>query len=474
MAKATVVFGANVFFIAGIGAGSFGWPPPLVFAFLSACGGVWLVFFRGKKISFYVLLIWAGACAAGLLYFHFFGNFYNLRTILPEGGRALTAVVSREPEARGKIQEFVLALDPPHRGTITAVTFRERLVRYGDRLVISGTIIPAHWPDRARIVFPDIELQKERQGSATMRMLADLRHAFVDRLRAALSLDAAALAAGLTLGITEDFSPAFRESMARSGTTHLVALSGYNILILVTAVQSILLLFLSRGLAYWATLAVIVLFVLLVGGEASVVRAAFMGFLHLLARRESRFYHPRNAIAVTATVMLLFDPSLLVWNIGFQLSFLSLVGITFPAPTFAARFREKKDQTPIAHALRDSFFTTLSAQLLVIPILVASFGEASLTSLLANTLVTSIVPLAMFMSFAAASAGFILPAFGAIVGWFAELPLFSIIGLVRFFARYDIPFPDFFSGWFVIALYYGAIAAIMLSWHRRTLAPHRP
>ena len=106
--------------------------------------------------------------------------------------------------------------------------------------------------------------------------------------------------AGITLGERAEFSKEFKEAMSKSGTTHLVALSGYNITILVLAVAYVLNFFASRRLVFWLTLLIIIGFVAMTGAEASVVRAAIMGGIVLLAKRANRLYSFRNAIVIAA------------------------------------------------------------------------------------------------------------------------------------------------------------------------------
>jgi len=110
------------------------------------------------------------------------------------------------------------------------------------------------------------------------------------------------------------------------------------------------------------------------GAEASVVRAAIMGFLVLLAKEAGRMYSFRNAVTFAAAGMAVFDPTILVFDIGFQLSFVSLLGITHLEPALKRFFGERGSFL----GWRENALTTLSAQLAVAPILIQNFGSVRL------------------------------------------------------------------------------------------------
>ncbi|MEK7077215.1 MAG: ComEC/Rec2 family competence protein, partial [Patescibacteria group bacterium] len=277
----------------------------------------------------------------------------------------------------------------------------------------------------------------------------------------------AALLAGLTFGSRSDFSKEFKEKMSQSGTTHLVALSGYNISVLVLTAALFFRYFLRRRAAFYVTVLVIILFVLMVGGEASVVRAALMGFLALLAKEAGRIYSFRNAITLAAAGMVLFDPTILRFNIGFQLSFLALLGIVYLEPALRELFRrlrsQKKDEARRESFLnwRENALTTLSAQLAVAPLIIENFSEISLTSLLANILILVLVPFTMALGFLIGAVGFVAPYLAVIVGWLANVLLAYEIGVINIFSYLRIPVTGAGS-WILFALYYAALLGVII------------
>src|SRR3989344_4006079 len=120
--------------------------------------------------------------------------------------------------------------------------------------------------------------------------------------------DQGALMSGLLIGERKKFSPTMIDAMRISGTTHIVALSGYNIMIVSSFALSFFGFFLTRRFAFLTATAAIILFVIMTGAAPSLVRAAILGIVVLLAFQTERPYHPRNAIALTAALMANPDP----------------------------------------------------------------------------------------------------------------------------------------------------------------------
>ncbi len=259
--------------------------------------------------------------------------------------------------------------------------------------------------------------------------------------------------------------------MAASGTTHLVALSGYNIAIVVLLVAHALSRFFSRRATFYATALIILLFVLMVGAEASVVRAAIMGFLVLLARESGRIYSFRNALTLAAFLMVLFDPSVLVFNLGFQLSFLSLLGIVYLEPAlrflFQRNYRHGKPVQESFLAWRENASTTLAAQLAVLPLLVQAFNQASLSALFANVLILSVVPATMMAGFILGAVSLFSGALGYLLAFFVNILLLYQIWAIDLFARVRIPIHNIFGGFIGVALYYIILIGIIILSSRR-------
>ena len=242
--------------------------------------------------------------------------------------------------------------------------------------------------------------------------------------------------AGIILGERAEFSKEFKEKMKASGTTHIVALSGYNITIVGLAVASVFGYFFKRRIVFILTILTVVGFVLMTGAEASVVRAAIMGCIILLGQQIGRVHSMRDVIMAAALIMILFDPKVLRFDVGFQLSFLALVGIVYLAP-FIKKILKIEDEAGFL-GWRKNLLETTSAQMAVAPLLIINFGSFHIASFLANVLILEAIPITMFLGFLMAGIGFVFMPLATIIGWFAGVFLSYEFLIIDIFSKISI------------------------------------
>lgn len=219
----------------------------------------------------------------------------------------------------------------------------------------------------------------------------------------------AQLLAGLLFG-DDNFRDAEKELFMRTGTSHVVAASGYNIAL----VSSLALAFLiyagiRRQYAFPFVLLAITLFVIFAGAEAAVTRAGIMGAVAITATQFGRKSSGRNTLLLVSAVMLMIEPRILRDDAGFQLSVLSTAGLM----VLSRPLSERLAFIPETFGLRESFTSTLAATLFTLPVIIFGFGRISLVGPLTNLLVLPFLPYAM-------AAG----AFGVAAHFLAALPPF--------------------------------------------------
>ncbi|MEK7168231.1 MAG: ComEC/Rec2 family competence protein, partial [Patescibacteria group bacterium] len=350
-------------------------------------------------------------------------------------------VVVKNPE-RGNQQKLTVESRPPYSGRVLIKLKNYPSFNYGDLIKLEGAVQKPEDGSYANylakegifgiIDYPEAEFISSDHGSKIKSSLFSLKEKTINVFQRVLPSENAAFLAGITLGERAEFSKEFKEAMSKSGTTHLVALSGYNITILVLAVAYVLNFFASRRLVFWLTLLIIIGFVAMTGAEASVVRAAIMGGIVLLAKRANRLYSFRNAIVIAAFLMILDNPKVLSFDVGFQLSFMALLGIVYLQPAIQ-KFMKIPVENQSVLGWKENLLTTFSAQLAVLPLLVLYFGNFSIISLLSNILVLSVVPLTMALGFVLGFIGFISYELSLIFGWFVNLLLSYETFIIKFF-----------------------------------------
>jgi competence protein ComEC len=226
--------------------------------------------------------------------------------------------------------------------------------------------------------------------------------------------------------------------------THIIAISGFNIAILVGIVVWLGQPLMGRRAVFWFTLLVVALYSVLVGAGSSVLRAAVMGLLLMISLRFlGRRTFALAPLIVAGFVMTLAHPDAL-WDIGFQLSFAATLGILLyvsPASEWMHRQlaprlgREATRQT--MRIVSDLVIVTLAAQLLVLPLLVYHFESLSPISPLANLLILPVQPGVMTFGGLATLTGMVYAPVGQAIGWVAWLFLAYTTGMVSLLA--DIP-----------------------------------
>ena len=355
-----------------------------------------------KKERALAALVFAVLAGFSYFYFHAAVKVENI----PFGEiETYRGVVSGHPESRLKSQKLNIELQPPYGGEVAVYTDLYPVYEYGDLIEFTGNINKSP-SGRINISLPrSIALISNDHGNKVKQFIFSIRDRLVENLQAALPSHQAALMSGILLGERAEFTDEFKEAMKASGTTHIVALSGFNISIIGMLVSNMLSSFMSRRRSFYVTLVFIILFVLMTGAEASVVRAAIMGIIMLLAAQTSRIYNFRNAITLTAFLMLLLDPTLLVFDVGFQLSFTALLGIIYLEPVFKKYSPLKKE--PGFLSWRDNLRQTTAAQLAVLPIVLTTFGSFNPLSLIANVLILEFIPATMLFGFLTSVAGLI-------------------------------------------------------------------
>jgi len=229
--------------------------------------------------------------------------------------------------------------------------------------------------------------------------------------------------AGVLFGAREGISKEWKEKFAALGITHILAVSGYNVAIIVAFVAGIFG-FLGRRRRVVVTVLFIVGFVIFVGASAASVRAGVMGVIALLAVWYGRQYLASRALVISAYAMLFWNP-LVIYDVGFLLSVLATGGLIFISPLIEKYFRF----LPEFFQIRQSLVMTLSAQIACLPVIIWAFGRVSLISPLANVLILPLIPLVMLFGFVAVVVGIFSITAGKIFGVFAFL-LMKIIFLI--------------------------------------------
>ncbi len=269
---------------------------------------------------------------------------------------------------------------------------------------------------------------------------------FIDKLREAikesfkrnLSPVSAALASGFLIGETRDIPPELYKRFKDSGTLHLLAVSGSNVILVLTFFSILINPFLlTKKKRSLILMAVVVIFSLLSYGDPSVVRAGIMAGLVLLAGVVERRYELKNIIAVAAFMILIYEPSQL-FDLGFQLSFVIAWGLIVVVPKLNLLFKKYNLKKWFKYLLFP-FLVSLTAQLFSIGLIGLYFKQIPLLSPIANLFIVPLVSVAVIGVLVLLVADFILPLLGLFVGSFLNLIIEFTVYVVNIFGSDKMP-----------------------------------
>lgn len=392
-----------------------------------------LVFFGGAAYFKIVQPVWTSTDLA----------WYNY-----SGEAVLTGWVAEVPDEREKvvllkvqiesIQEAGAVQAHPVSGRLLARVAAPADFHYGDRLQLNGKpITPPRFDDfsyqefLARsgiytyISYPEIVRLGDLSGSPLLRFIFQLRSQIKENISGILPNPEAALLSGVLLGDDNGFSSDVQQAFRETGTAHILAVSGFNISILAALLSGIF----KRVLkGFWPLLFVVLgitLFSLMVGGQASVVRAAIMGVVAQIGLAIGRRQTAWNSLVFTAAAMAAINPFVL-WDIGFQLSFSATLGIilfgdslTDAAQSISQRLFPPSYAARIGEWLAEFVLITLAAQVMTLPISVYHFHTFSWIGLLTNSLVLPAQEFLMILGGMAAIFSLIFYPLGQLFAWLA-------------------------------------------------------
>ncbi|MEK7603147.1 MAG: ComEC/Rec2 family competence protein [Patescibacteria group bacterium] len=295
----------------------------------------------------------------------------------------------------------------------------------GDLVMVEGKLRQIRGSRQGVVGFADLRVIGRDNSKVEVT-----RRGFVAGLSSALPEPQASFAAGLLIGQRTTIPDTLKKELSATGLTHIIAVSGYNLTIIVRGVMRLM-----RGRSKFqivvTTSVIVCLFLLITGFSASIVRAALVCGLSLFAWYFGRQFKPWLLIGIVAAVTAGVYPIYIWSDIGWYLSFLAFGGILVLAPLLHDRIFKKRKAKLIELVLLETF----CAQIMTLPLILYIFQEVSIISLLANLLIVPLVPLAMLFSALAGIAGMSLQALSGWLAWPARGLLTYMLDLTSLLSR---------------------------------------
>ena len=389
---------------------------------------------------------------------------------------SLRGIISAEPTPRGQAMDFVLEAEEafrgawqPTRGRVLVRTDALLDLRLGDRVEVVGALEEpvdsesfayraylARQGIHALLYHPTLRRLGRGYAPGPLLFLSEIRSAGADLFARALPEPTAALAQGIVLGDRATMPRALVADLSRTNTTHLIAISGMNVALIVGLLAPPTRRLPGRWTGLAATLLGIALYGALVGAAASVVRAVLMGGLAAWGRALGRPNDALVGLSLAGAAMTYVNP-LWLQDLGFQLSFLATAGLVLLAPPIEARLGR------LPTWLRSSLAMTLAAQLAATPVLALAFGQVSLVAPLANLLAAPSIAPATALGLATLVAGLIWQPLAIPLAALLWMPLDYLVKVVELTARIPsaaVPLP--LSAEVVVAWYACLVLLVLL------------
>lgn len=456
----TYFYGFILSFIGGVALESvcgFGYASGLLFAFVGAL--ILLLSLRvGNAHKSLVVSLALIACALGVLRVDVAQTKQEFHALDMFLGSSVTleGLVVDEPDVRDTYTNVVLDVTSvrdanknykaPSR---TLVLVRAPLypeLAYGDKVSLAGVMKAPQQisssADRASFdyvaylherdisyqsFFPKITVIEHNQGNILQEKLFAVKRILLDHIEGRIPEPEAALGGGIILGAQQSLGSELVNTFRIAGLSHIVVLSGYNITIIVSAL-ALLLAPLRFQVRIGVAILAVTLFAAMVGGGATVIRALIMVSVVLLARIMGREAHALRALMLALFVMVFIAPGILLHDVSFQLSFLATLALVLIAPRVDPFFGWMHEGM-----LREIIVTTLSVEVLVLPLIMYYMGTLSLVGIVANILVLPVMPFAMLATFLVSILGTI-PLLGSFLGAVAFGVLWYVVHVAELLA----------------------------------------
>lgn len=344
------------------------------------------------------------------------------------------------------------------KGKIQVSGFGANAIFQGDEVEVTGKLYPGFGAYQGRMSFSLLSVKAHHPS-----VVSEIRRRFVAGMQTALPEPLAPFAMGLLVGQRATLPAEIKQDLLMVGLTHIIAVSGYNLTIILQASRR-LLGKKSKRISTFLTISLIGVFLLLTGASASIVRAAIVSLLSIGAAYYGRNFKPLNLICFAAVITAWANPVYLWSDLGWYLSFLAFFGVMILAPLLQARLPGKWHKSIVGAVALES----ICAEIMALPFVLHIFGQMSRVGLIANVLVVAFIPLAMLLGLIAGLAGML---FGSVAGWFAW-PATILLNYMLDTAHILAGLPNIFvegiglSLWQMISLYTMTALFIAALWRK--------
>ncbi len=375
-----------------------------------------------KATVIFLVIILSSVLAFRFNHFYSNQNHYKDKEIVEFETR-----VHEEPQFLQGTQKF--RVFAPNSTRINIKMIMSPVLEYGDRIKVKGIIVKKDYDGYQyfAINYPDVQIVYSEQNFITTSATF-IRRKAKSLYESSLSPTAAGLLTGIIFGGNQGLDDDFLDHLRSTGVVHVIAASGMNVTFVAGGLIFVLSKFFRRQTAIIAAILGMLFYTYISGFDASIVRAAIMAVIAFSASLFGRQNFSLLSLFLTGFLMLFVKPSN-IFDIGFQLSFLSTLGILIIKPFFSSVNNL---------FLSDDVGTTISAQIATFPIIFGVFGQYGILSIVVNGLLLWTVPILMVIGSVGLILGMIFEPFGRLILYFSIPILFIFEQIVNLFGGFGL------------------------------------
>lgn len=395
-------------------------------------------------------------------------HYYNGRGDVSVEGIVIKELQEKEKSVEAQIKVEKVG-DDVVGGKLLAFLELGSEAEYGDKIFLKGKVeAPENFtPDfnykeylrgkriYSLMFYPEVKVLEKNKGNSILAGIFSLK----ERLKKGAEILPApegAILSAITLGDKSRLSQEFKEKLSISGLSHIVAISGMHIMIIL---EIFFLTFIFLGLwrkqATFFSLLILFFYILLIGAPASAIRAGIMGGLLYLGWAMGRLSQSSRSIVFAASAMVVVNPLILARDVGFQLSFFATLGIIYFYPIFEKKLGAEGSK------IKELICLTLAAQILCLPLLIFDFGKVPVLAPLSNVLVVPFLPVLLISGFLFLILAAVFPYFAIYFSFLLKIIFSFVVFVVNFISSLPIAAVSFEIPFFFALVFYAIVGFLL-------------
>ncbi|MFC1658787.1 ComEC/Rec2 family competence protein [Candidatus Omnitrophota bacterium] len=350
-------------------------------------------------------------------------------------------------------------------GRVLVRVFRKEAVDYADCLSLEGSLFRPYQTKNTQFQYREYLENQGIYSILTVGKKNSINHLGRDKLNPLkiiayrirnksqkilfdnLKATQAGIFSAMILGERSRIPSGIRRLFIQTGTMHVLAISGLHVGIVALILDLLLKIFrIRRNLRYSLIIFLLIFYCLLTGARPSVIRASIMAIVVLSGFLLKREVHISHSLALAALIILAINPGQL-FNLGFQLSFASVISIVYLAPVLKKFFDKTETEKPaknrqkaknhglekIARFSTNAFSVSLAAWLGVLPLLSYYFKIISPITVLANLVVVPYLALVISLGLSLLFVGIFFPVLVPVYAAPANLSIVILVEIIKLF-----------------------------------------